>query len=759
MARKDLNFAQLLQQGFAAHQRGKLAEAERCYEAVLGAKGDQFDALHLLGVVRLQRGRPAEAADLIGKAIKVNPRSAVAFAHQGAAFSALGRLDDALRCYDKALGIDRRYAMALNGRAGILMDLGRLDEALASLDEALALAPGSVGSLNSRGQVLWRLQRLDEALACYDAVLRIDPRHAAALNNRGNLLKTLGRLDEALASYDKALAIDPGNADIPYNRGNVLQDLRHFEAALACYDEALALRPAHVDALNNRGTVLKHLRRLDEALACYGQALSLAPRHVAALNNRGFVLRDLRRFDESTADYHAALSLQPDYMAALKNLGDALVDQRRPEDALTSYDRALAVDSSDIVAYSNKIIAADFVAGFDFAKQQRLRRGWAKLHADRFAGAIAPHANDRNPSRRIRLGYVSADFMRHSAAYIFGPVLRRHDHAAFEVVCYSGVVVEDEMTQTFRQTADLWRSVGHLSDEALAAQIRADGIDILVDLSGHSAGHRLLAFARKPAPIQVAAWGQASGTGLTAMDYLFSDAVTIPAPVRPLFAETVVDLPCVISFEMPVDAPAIGESPSGSRGFVTFGCLNRFSKVSPAVLGLWARILNAVPRSRLLLKDTAFEDESMRRMARTTLAASGIDDDRLELRGRSSHKDHLATYNDIDIAFDPFPHNGGASTWEALRMGCPVVARLGDHAAGRQSAAILSSVGLGDWVAESNEAYLDLAALKAADIAGLTALRHRIPTLLAASPAGDLDIYTRHAETAYRRMWEKWCRG
>ena len=792
MEQKDPNFAQLLQQGFAAHQRGSLAEAERCYEAILSAKRDQFDALLLLGVARLQRGHPEEAVELIGKALEVNPQSAAAFAHRGIAFGALGRLDDALRCYDKALGIDQTHAMALNGRAGVLMDLGRLDEALASLDEALALTPGSVEALSSRGQVLWRLRRLDEALACYDAVLRIDPDradalnkrsivlqameridealasydkaltvhpdHAEALNNRGNLLKRLGRIEEALASYDKAFAIDPGNADIPYNRGNALQDLRRFEEAIASYDEALALRPSHVDALNNRGIVLNHLRRLEEALACYGKALALAPRHVAALNNRGMVLRGLRRFGESTADYHAALSIQPDYTAALKNLSDVLVDLRRPADALISHDRALAVDPNDIVAYSNKIIVSDFVAGLGFAKHQRLRSGWAKIHAGRFAGTIAPHANDRNPSRRIRLGYVSADFMRHSAAYIFGPVLRRHDPAAFEVACYSGVVVEDQMTRAFRQTADLWRPVGHLTDEALAAQIRADGIDILVDLSGHSAGHRLLAFARKPAPVQVAAWGQASGTGLEAMDYLFSDAIAIPAPARPLFAETVVDLPCVISFEMPVDAPAAGESPSRSRGFITFGCLNRFSKVSPAALGLWARILEAVPRSRLLLKDSIFEDDSMRRLARVALADGGIGDDRVELRGHSSHKDHLAAYNDIDIAFDPFPHNGGASTWEALWMGCPVVSRLGDHAAGRLSAAILSSVGLGDWVAESDDAYLDLAVLKAADMAGLAVLRRRIPALLAASPAGNPDVYTRHAESAYRGMWERWCR-
>lgn len=792
MARKDLNFAHLLQQGFTAHQRGNLAEAERCYETILGAKRNQFDALHLLGVVRLQQGRAEEAIDLIGKALRINPRSPAAHVNLGAAFGALKRLNEALGCYDKALTFDRDHLLALNSRAATLLDLGRPEEGLASLDRALAINPSNVETLRRRGQVLWQMKRLDEALACCETLLAIDPNradalsnrgtilqalnrmdealasydealaiksdHADALNNRGNLLSKLGRLDEALASYDRAVAISPGNADVPYNRGNVLQGLRRFEPALASYDAALAIHPSHVEALNSRGAVLRHLRRTEEALECYDKALSFAPFHAAALGNRGLILRDLRRFGESLAGYHAALAIQPDQTAALKNLGDGLVDLRRPVEAFASYDRALAIDPGDSGAYSNKIIAADFVPGLDFASQQRLRRGWARIHADRFSGEVSPHTNDRNPSRRIRLGYVSADFMKHSAAHIFGPVLRRHDRTAFEVACYSGVAIEDEMTEAFRRASDLWRPVGHLTDDALAAQIRSDGIDILVDLSGHSAGHRLLAFARKPAPIQVEAWGQASGTGLAAIDYLFSDPVTIPAEARPLFAETVVDLPSVIICEMPADAPAAGESPAGTRGFVTFGCLNRFSKVSPAVLGLWARILRSVPRSRLLLKDPAFEDVSMRRAAQATLVEGGIEVDRLELRGHSSHRDHLAAYNDIDIAFDPFPHNGGASTWEALRMGCPVVARLGDHAAGRQSAAILRSAGFGAWTAESDEAYFDLAVQKASDLAGLVQLRRRIPALVATSPAGNPEAYTRHAEAAYRSMWERWCR-
>jgi len=335
--------------------------------------------------------------------------------------------------------------------------------------------------------------------------------------------------------------------------------------------------------------------------------------------------------------------------------------------------------------------------------------------------------------------------------------LRNHDHAAFEVVCYSGVASGDAVTREIISRTDEWRPIHALSDEAVAAQIRADRIDILVDLSGHTAGNRLLVFARKPAPVQVTAWGHATGTGLPAMDYLFSDPVVVPEAVRPLFAEAIYDLPCFIPYQPFTEAPPISEPLANSRGFVTFGCLNRLSKVSPATFRLWAHILHAVSGSRLLLKDRALDDPAQHARVHDALAQHDIGPGRIELRGASSWGQHLATFNEVDIALDPFPQNGGISTWEALWMGVPVVAKLGNSVPSRLSAAILAGIGLADWVADGEDEYLALAIRKSSDIATLARLRKELRVCIMASAAGNPRSYTRAVEDAYRTMWRRWC--
>jgi predicted O-linked N-acetylglucosamine transferase (SPINDLY family) len=292
-----------------------------------------------------------------------------------------------------------------------------------------------------------------------------------------------------------------------------------------------------------------------------------------------------------------------------------------------------------------------------------------------------------------------------------------------------------------------------MTDAVLSAKIAADGIDILVDLSGHSAGNRLLTFARKPAPVQVTAWGYATGTGLPTIDYFFSDPVATPAAVRPLFAETVYDLPCFLTFAPPPDAPPVSEAPVQRRGFITFGCLNGFHKVSKSNLELWAQILQAVAHSRLLLKDIALAAPSNQALVKQTMAKYGIDPERIELRGGSSHRDHLAAYGDVDIALDPFPYNGGITTWEALWMGVPVVSKLGNSSSGRSGGAILSALGLRDWVVSEAPDYLVLAAAKAAHIDELARFRREIRAVISSSAAGNPALYTRAVETAYLTMW------
>jgi predicted O-linked N-acetylglucosamine transferase (SPINDLY family) len=398
--------------------------------------------------------------------------------------------------------------------------------------------------------------------------------------------------------------------------------------------------------------------------------------------------------------------------------------------------------------------------GTGFREHQEERRRWYERHAARFASEIVPHANNRDPERRLRVGYISPYMMRNSfGTWLFRPLIRKHDRSRFEVFLYSDVKTPDRDTQSFRDTDSVWRETVRFNDEALADLIRKDQIDILVDLTGHASANRLLTFARKPAPVQISAWGHPTGTGLPVMDYLFADPVAVPEDVRPLFAETVVDLPCFLGYEPPEYAPAIVSPPAAEGRPMTFGCLNRLSKITARCLGLWSRLLSDMPNTRLVLKDPQLSDPRMRSRIAKVFIDCGINEDRLTFLTSTPHDQHLAAYNEIDIALDPFPQSGGVSTFEALWMGVPVVALLGPSVSGRGAAAILSSLGLQDWVADSEDTYLALAKRKASDIPALAELRRGLRPLMAGSPAADSSQYTRAVEAAYREVWRSYCQS
>src|SRR5581483_2908207 len=331
------------------------------------------------------------------------------------------------------------------------------------------------------------------------------------------------------------------------------------------------------------------------------------------------------------------------------------------------------------------------------------------------------------------------------------------DKAQFEIVCYSCSPWKDVTTVAFREMADRWRDASQWTEERLAREVRHDAIDILVDLSGHTDGNRLCTFARKPAPIQVHGWGHVTPPGLPTIDYVFADPVSIPAEVRHLFCETIYDLPCILTLEPLPAGVSHAETPALANGFVTFGLFNRINKITNASAQVWSRILSAVPHSRLLLKHGALDDPVVRGNLLARFASFGAPTERIELMGSSGRAEHLAALNRVDICFDPFPHNGGASTWEALQMGVPVIARLGNTQVGRAAAAILTAAGLPDWVAASDQAYVDIAVGWAARIPALAALRRALPAQVAASAAGDPVRYAQAVGDAYRTMWRTYC--
>ena len=772
---------------------GRYDEAIAAFDSALALNPNSADAWLGRGIVFGEQNRASDALIAFERALVLNPSMTEARIRTGNVLCGLRRYSDALAAFDKALTLKTDLVGALLGRGLALVGLNEYDAALAAFervlaqrpdlalawlcrgdacyelerfedaaaayDRALALIPDYAEAWIGRGNVFGRLQNNELALAAYDKVLALRPDLAAAWFGRGNVLRELKRIEEALSAYDRAIGLAPDLADAWLGRGKVLSQLdRHADAQIA-YAKALDLKPDFAEAWLGRGDVLHEFVQYDEALAAFNRAIDLKPGLAEAWLGRADTLRRLAQYDEALTALDRAISIKPDFAEAWQIRGLALLDTRQEKEALAAFDKAILARPRFVEAISGRIFALDFVSGIGSDEQQKARTiWWQEIGAAVFERSQIHHLNTRDPDRRIRVGYVSADFRNHSAALGFRPVLLNHDKTQVEITCYSSTPV-DQLTEEFQRAADRWRDVIGKSDDDICAQIQADQIDILVDLSGHSAGNRLGVFARKPAPVQVTAWGHATGTGLPTIDYLFSDPVACPPGVRGSFAEKIFDLPCLISIDPIPCAAAPLDPPALSNGYVTFGVFNRASKISDEAISLWALILQSLPGSKILLKHGGFDVESVRSRVLKKFSGHGVSGDRIAFLGATLRQDHLAAFNRVDISLDPFPMGGGISTWESLQMGVPVVAKLGNTIASRLGGAIVTSVGLGDWVSETADGYLATAVKYAAMPERLKALRVNLPAMISASAAGNSVTYTKAVETAYRQMWTGYCEG
>jgi protein O-GlcNAc transferase len=554
------------------------------------------------------------------------------------------------------------------------------------------------------------------------------------------------------ASFPIGLGHDRTAKD--FSRGVRFASKGQYREALRCFDKVLSMAPAHLDALNSRADCLALLGHHEEAVAAYDKLLASRPHDIGARNSRASALKGAGRLDEAVAEYDAVLKADSNYTQALYNRGNAYIDLGRPSEAIRDLRHALSLQPNDPTIHTSLIFALNFDIAATTESLQAERSTWGP-HLRHSAGAT--HGNEPNVGRRLRIGYVSSHFRHQAATYAFGGVIVNHDPEQFEIVCYSDTPEEDDLSAHIRNGADKWRRTVELSDSRLAELVRKDGIDILVDLVGHMKGNRLGVFALKPAPIQITAWGEPTGTGLKAIDYLFADPVLVPTSERPLLAEQVVDLPNFLGFWLPYALPEPGRLPAIERGYVTFGSFNRCAKMIDPVLRLWAAILRSVPNSRLVLKDRLLALEHSRNAITGVLAEEGISADRMTLVGHVDRSAHFAAYRDIDIALDPFPHGGGMTTLEALWMGVPVVTASGRTISSRLAAATLTAAGLTDFIATDHQHYAELAVKKASDLKSLADLRSALRDRMANTEFGDPLRYACAVERQYRSMWHKWC--
>ena len=605
-------------------------------------------------------------------------------------------------------------------------------------------------SRKKKALALLRSGELTAARDLYVEICRREPSKPEGWLTLGALHGRLGDPARAAECFRHAIALDGHRAGAHYNLGVALGELGRAEESLESLRRALSIEPGYTEAALLLAHGLAARARAAEAAEALRGALRHRPGDLRLLTNLGAVLQALGELTEAESCWREALRLYPGEPRLEANLVALLCAQGRVPEAASRAREALTRQPHDHRLHSNLLLTLHYLPDLDDAALYAEHRRWGERQGCGTPAARSPQPSD--PDRRLRVGYVSADFRRHSVACFLEPLLAHHDRAAVEVFCYSDVTDPDAITARFRTLADVWRDTAALDDAALAARVRADGIDVLVDLAGHTAGGRLRAFALKPAPVQIAYLGYPDTTGLDAIDYRLTDAVADPPGAEQRHTEALLRLPrCFLCYRPPPEAPPVADPPVLEAGRVTFGSFNHLAKINDALLDLWADLLRAVPESRLLLKNHSLTDAAVRARLHGTLRARGVDPWRVELRGHvPGLREHLAAYADLDVALDTFPYNGTTTTCEALWMGVPVVTLIGTRHAARVGPSLLAAIGHPEWAAHDPADYLRTATALAADPNGLAHTRRSLRTGLTASALCDAAALARSVEAAYR---------
>lgn len=635
------------------------------------------------------------------------------------------------------------------------------DEAAARIhfERALAAKPDFPAPLNNLGNIHLAEDEFEDAARCYRTALAHKPDYVEALTNLGAVLNLQGNSADAEAYCRKAVELAPDFAGAHCNLGNVLLSQDRGGEAVACYREALRLSPGLPEALINLALVMQDHGYLPGALEYYEKRAQRHPNDFLPHVRIAQALQAMGRWDDAAQSLERARELKPDSIEVLTTLSTNFVYIGDVHTGTEYLKRLLDATPQNANAQSRMVFDSMYLPSRTGEEICRGFREWAELYATHPLLPLPP-ASSAEPEKRLRIGYVSHDFRRHSVAYFLEPILRHHDHAGFEVYCYSTLLDGDQVTERFRALADQWRDISTLSEQATVELVREDRIDLLIDLSGHTTGNRLGVFARKPAAVQVTYLGHPASTGLDAIDYRLGDAVTDPLElVAGHYSETLWQLPgCFLTYQPSNDAPPVLPSPSAANGYVTFGSFNNLTKVNDEVIAVWARVLNAVPNSRLMLKFYALSSVRGRKRIVDGFAAHGIAEQRLDLVGWSAGpNEHLSIYNKVDIALDTFPYNGTTTTCEALWMGVPVVCLEGERHSARVGASLLHALGLQELLAGDVDGFVRIAAQLAADRERLASLRAGLRERMAASPLLDHAGFTRRLEAAYRDMWRAYC--
>lgn len=714
---------QFVQTGLAHHQAGRLEQANSAYQQALSLNPNHPDALHLLGMLAHQVGDHEFAADLINLALHATPNSAVFLCNLGNVLQAQGKHAEAIQSFRKAIAIDANNAV---------------------LHFNLACA-------------LQTQKQLSAAAACYRQAITLAPQHIESHSNLGHTLQAQGKLDLALESFQRALNIAPDLPEMHFNLGAALSQQGKLDDAIESYRRALTLFPDYAQAHCNLGAALLAQGKLSEAIASYRHAIALIPSMGEAHYNLGIALQAQNELEAAICSYRKTLELQPNFVEGYCNLGNALRAQGHLEAAAEHYQKALSIKPDYANAYSNLLFLRGYHATVPAQNYLAQARGWElACIPEQIRQAARKKTFKRAPlgKRRLKIGYVSGDLRKHAVSFFIEQLFAQHDRARVELFAYSNNHARDEVTERLNTLAEHWIPVSALSDEEVCARIEQDGIDVLIDLSAHSAHNRLGVFARRAAPVQ-ASYLYFASTGLSEMDYWIGDATLAPPELDAHFSEQVWRLPRTwLSYKTIAAAPVPNWHPDTT---LWLGSFNNLGKITPATLQLWAQILHALPEARLLLKNKELGDAGNRQRILSELATHDIAAARVDLQPGSAWADYMAEHDRLDIALDPIAaHGGGTSTCDALWMGVPVIHLEGEQVGARFSASLLQAIGRNEWVAHSPAEYVEKTVALARDVTLREQLRNTQREAMAHSPLCDARGLAHALENAYSTMFEHW---
>ncbi len=713
-------------------------------------------------MAHVNTGRFKEACELFVQLCQANRHDPWNWMMLGAVHGELGSLDDAVICLRRAVELQPGYPQALYTLGKVFSLKGDLKESMSCMERAITSAPNYAEPWVAMSWLNIQLDDLQRAESSARKAIAIQPKMPEAHYALGNAMQMLKQVNEAIDSYRHAVALRSQFADAHFQLGNMLVFTGDFNQAAACYRLVIQLAPKYVAAYKEFAILLHKSGNLHEAIIQYQNVLALHPDDARSWGNLGNAYHGLGALDEAENCQRHALQIDPNLAVGHANLGNVLKSKGRVREAISCYRRAIELDPHYVGAHSNLLLCFNYLLDYSRENVLEEHRKWEKAHG---LAVYTEHHNDHDPERRLRVGYVSPDLRTHAAAYFIEPLLQYHDPSRFEIICYGEIARPDKVTERMKGYAQKWHNTCGCTDAQLIDMIRADGVDILVDLAGHTADSRLVVFTAKPAPVQTAYIGYANTTGLSTIDYRLTDDLTDPPADQKYYTEKLVYLKNGFScYAAPPMTPEISPLPASKVGYMTFASFNNLFKINDSVIDLWCRVLHACPMSRMRMFRHVLKGKIKEEIYQV-FERRGIDRRRIDLWSEIPQKyahlptglQHLGLYEEIDLTLDTFPWNGHTISCESLWMGAPVVTLFGDRHAGRICASILHAIGLPQLVALDSDHFLKIVTRLANDTTELAQLRSTLRERMRSSPLCDGKEFAKGVEAAYRHMWRHWC--